>query len=372
MRLDQLLPTIANLRPDDVQNYLRSRGWSPVPDPRTLAVVYSHPLGNEVDVPLEPKLFDYGRRMAELVEMVAMVEQRSPVEVFSDLSLPPCDLLHFRVHSEQVGSGTLPFLEGLRLREAQKNLLLSVAHSAIQPQRYFPQLSRKEPTELLAQCREGQTTRGSYVMNVLVPVEPAIGRLPLEEPLGRRVTRLLMQTLGDIQQRLRCMDGEALLNVESRGMSANLLGALGEMYPPGEGSRLEIGVRWSRNRPPPVDTLERVQFIDGYFPMLRAAAGAMREQHPCTCELSGYVARLGRSAESPETSGDIVLVAQLGDPPVEARVHVSLPAKIYNDLAITAHREGRRLRITGILHREGRRWRLQEPNGVMLLVGEEE
>lgn len=371
MRIDKLIPTIAELRHDDVQGYLRGRGWVPVPDPREHVVVYTHASAGEVDVPLDSTLADYARRMGELVEHIAAVEQRSVLEVHSDLSMPPGDLLGFRVRSELVGSGTIPLVDGLRLREAQRNLILAAAHAAIQPQRYYPQLSRREPTALLAQCREAQTARGSYVMNLLVPVEPAIGKLPFTDPPGRRVTRLLMQTLNEIRHQLRSMDGEALLRMESRGMSANLLAALGEMYPPGEGSSLEISVRWARNRPPP-EVPERLSFTEGVFPLLRAVADAMREQHPSPCELSGYVTRLERPGEGAEGPGTIVLVAQVGEPPAEVRVHVALPAPVYNEMAIPAHREGRRLHMTGTLRREGRKWILNDPARIDWVTEEEE
>ena len=242
----------------------------------------------------------------------------------------------------------------------RRNLLLAAAHAAVQPQRYYPKLSRREPTELVAQCREAQTARGSYVLNLLVPVEPAIGRLPFNDPPGRRLTRLLMQTLSEVSQQLRRMDGEALLRMEGRGVSANLLAALGEMYPPGEGSSLEISARWARNRPPP-EAPSRLNFTDGVFPLLRSAARAMREQHPCASELSGYITRLERPGEGTGGAGTIVLVTQSGEPPAEIRVHVTLPPEVYNEKAIPAHREGRRLRMNGTLQREGRKWILNNP-----------
>src|SRR5262249_43441026 len=66
VRLDQLLPGIGDLRADDVQSYLRSCGFAPVPDPRETAVVYANERGDEVVVPLRRDLADYARRLGEL------------------------------------------------------------------------------------------------------------------------------------------------------------------------------------------------------------------------------------------------------------------------------------------------------------------
>lgn len=182
MRLDHIFPGVVELRPDDVQRYLRGRGWRPIDDPRATVAAYASARGDEVVVPLDRTLGDYARRLGELVDTVSRSEGRAPGEVLEELSLPPGDALSFRVRSDLVSSGTIPVLDSLRLREGQKNLLLAAAHSALVPQRYFPRLGRAEPTELLAQCREGQTARGSYVTTLLVPVAPAVGELAQEEP----------------------------------------------------------------------------------------------------------------------------------------------------------------------------------------------
>lgn len=223
MRLDQLLPGIGELRADDVQAYLRSRGWSRVPDARERVVVYAHPeTGDEVIVPLDPRFADYARRLGEGIETLAAIVRRSPVQVLEDLSLPAGDLLSFRIRSDLVGSGTIPLLDAIRLREAQKNLLLAAAHAVAAPQRYYARMGRREPVELVAACREGQTARGSYVSTLLVPVEPEVGRLPLDEPLGRRVTRLLMETLSAVRERLVRAEAELLLGDGLPGLSYNL------------------------------------------------------------------------------------------------------------------------------------------------------
>lgn len=371
MRIDQLFPGVAELRPDEVQAYLRSRGWSPMADPRDSAVVYASADGDEVVVPVVRALGDYARRFGELVETLAAVEKRPIQEVLEDLSLPSGDLLAFRVRSDLVISGTIPLLDAISIREAQKNLVLAAAHSVVEPRRYFPRMGRAEPMALLAACREAQTSRGSYITNLVVPVEPAIGRLPLEDPYGRRVTRLLMQTLSAVQQRLVRADGEGLLREPPRGLSYNFLAALAEMRPAGEQSSLDVSVRWSRGRAEP-DAPARASFNAAQFETMRAVAVALREEAPATCEIEGYVARLSRQGDQPLAEGEVVVLTLLGEHAAEARVHLVLSAEDYRNRAMPAHAEGRRVRVSGVLKRDGRLWILAAPTGFEVLPGDEE
>lgn len=89
MRLDQIFPGVAELRPDDVQRYLRGRGWHPIDDPRAVVAAYANPHGDEVVVPLDRSLGDYARRLGELLDTVSQSEGRSPGVVLEALRLPP-------------------------------------------------------------------------------------------------------------------------------------------------------------------------------------------------------------------------------------------------------------------------------------------
>lgn len=371
MRLDQLIPAIAELTADDVQSYLRTRGWFSVGDVRDVAVVYGHEGREQVMVPLDRTLGDYARVLGDLVDTLSKVEQRSPFELIEDLSTPPGDLVSFRVRSELVSSGTIPLLDALQIRESQRDLILSAAHSVIMPLPYFPRLGRAEPVELLARCREAQTARGSYISRVIIPVEPTVGRLPLEDPYGRRVTRLLMDTLSSVQQRLARADPEGLLTAPPKGLSYNLLTALASMKPPGERSNLEIGVRWSRGRAQP-EAPARVSFSAPQFEHMHPLAGALRERAPTTCDLEGYVTRLSRKGDQPGVKGEVVVLANLSDSSTSARVHMILSPDDYKQKAMLAHKEGRPVKVSGILRREGRRWRLDSPAGFEVLPGEDD
>ncbi len=249
--------------------------------------------------------------MAEVLAIVAEVEETTPLALAGELSQPAGDVLAVRGQSELARSGNFPLTESIRLREGTKNLLLASAHSAISPQAYFPRMSRNDAPALLASVREGQNQRGSFVARFIVPVEPAVGRkmtLQEEEPYGRRVMKLLMQALDGVRRVRGVGAYDELLSMQGQGVSGNLLAALAGMRSAVGAGALELSVSWARNRKPPAAKLPSAvcfpaEALDG----LDAVAEEMRGRAQTKgFALEGIVTRLDREGEA-RAPGDIVL-----------------------------------------------------------------
>jgi hypothetical protein len=363
-----LVPGIDAIRPSDVQQYLRNRGWSPRSAPREDEVEYVHSLKDtfvKIRVLLDPSFSDYALRMAELIDVLARVEGRSFLEILNDLLIPPGDRIRFRIFSESTRSGTISLEDSIRLRQATKQLVLASAHAALKPQRHFARLAQAPALELLQECRETQTERGSYVASLLVPVTPPVGSLELEEPYARRVTQTLMGALVETAGSIEAGEPGILLERAQVGVSSNFLAALAEMRPSGERSFVEIDMSWSRERPAPRLPRANVRFEQGVFGMFTEAARALRETTPVTGqEIEGFVVRLERPEK--DEPGEVVIAAQLEDYG-SAKVHVRLSAPAYA-LAANAHRDGLRVRVLGTLTKTGRRFELREPSGFEVLA----
>jgi len=365
------LSGLDSIRPEDAQQYLKHSGWKKADRPHhTGWILYARPApskGEQVTVQLviDSTLADYKRRMAELVEVVAAFERRSPLEVLGDLLLPPSDAIHCRVHSDAAQAGFIPLDDSIRMRQAQRQLLLACAHSELEPKNHFPRLSQGEAVDLVRSCREGPTARGSYVTTLIVPVDPAVDQLSIE-PFARRVTRRLMEALGETARLCETQDTDGLLSRAKLGISANFLLALSELRPPGERSHVEIGIAWSRARPAPVLERPRVRFSEGVFGLLAGAGQALRDRTPTPgVEVGGFVVRLARGAE-PDDAGEIVIAGELADRPGTSMVHVNLERNDYA-AAIDAHKLGLRVRVSGTLKVERRTLRIVKHSGLEVL-----
>jgi hypothetical protein len=357
------------IKPVPLQEYLRSRGWRLDKDlsEESGVVLYAHD-GLVVDVPQRTEFADYARRVAEVLSLVADVEQRSPLALVEELIQPAGDVLGVRVDSEIARSGTLPLLDSIRVREGTKNLILASAHSAITPQAYFPRMSRGDAATLLASVREGQNQRGSFVARFIVPVEPAVGeQVPMDDesfdPFGRQVVKLLMRALDGVH-RVRSLGAyDDLLSMEGQGVSGNLLAALAAMRTAIGAGSLELSMSWARNRKPPENVPSRVEFPAEALHGLDAVAEKMRGRAQTKgFELEGYVTTLKRPAAEVDTAGDVDIVPSGDDARELSKVSVHLASEPYKE-AIAAHRNGELVRVVGTLSKKGRRWILTDASG---------
>jgi hypothetical protein len=82
------LPGLDAIRPEDAQQYLKHSGWKKAdapPVPGSIVFTRAAPKGGKVTVQLV------------IVEVLAALEQRSPLDVLVDLLLPSSDAIHCRV-----------------------------------------------------------------------------------------------------------------------------------------------------------------------------------------------------------------------------------------------------------------------------------
>jgi hypothetical protein len=359
---------VTALRAEDLQLYLQSRGWNPDDNASSgLATVYRLPgePDAEILVPKRRDLGDYVLRMADAVMMLSAVEQRSVWEVMVDLASPPTDVVRLRLQSPDAASGTVALEEGLHLIQGGRDLLLAAACSAHQPQAYFPRPSYAPASEFLRNCRLGQTEQGGFVARIITPVPPAISpglvaengenEIPTGEPYERRVTLYLMAGLRAIEAAIAEGRPEKILQGVRQGVSANLCDALVTMTPSNPQASLEVSLAWSRARPPVPKRLRGpVAFAQGQFAVIREAGRRLREgAEPRRERIVGVVINL--QADPPQLLNPFegrVIVRAL----VEGRsnrVRFMLPQGDYAR-ACDAHRDRRRISVTGVLQRDAR------------------
>jgi hypothetical protein len=371
------------LRPEDVQMYLRSRGWKLDSDATTEKAVVYRFAGEpdaEIIVPRRRDLRDYVARVADIAQMLTAVERRSVWQILSDISGPPADVLRLAVAAQNSALGTLPLDEGIRLIQGGRDMLLSAACSVHNPQPYYPRQSFKEAVEFLESCRLGQTERGSFVATIVAPVPPLIesqGSLfdgdhvsVANEPFSRKVTIQLMRGLGYISESLETGAPDKILEGVGVGVSANLCQDIAAMRPPGDQSSLRIQMSWSANRPKlPPNVPVSVSLSHGTFSIIEEVGRRLREQStPKPDHIEGFVVLLRSESTLLEGfEGTIHVKTELAG--AAARIKLTLANKEEYVAAFQAHAEGKKVSVTGILHREAKIYELRDPSNFQVLDG---
>jgi hypothetical protein len=368
--------TLMAVRPLDVAAYLRFHGWRPVDGEspgRAVRWLLQAEEEYELLLPLDRAFRDFSLRLSEALKVLSAAEERSELEVLRDLTIAAVDVVRIRTQSHG-SEDAIPIQHGVALVEQSRNMMLAAACSAVEPRPQYPTRKPTRAVEYLHNLRLGQTERGSYVVTLISPVPPQLtadeeGRLfaDIEEPFERRVVRTLASGLQSTKRAAASVatraDGiEVFWRGVEQGISANLCEALAEMS--GEAQRgVTIRFAWSLTRPAP-EALFAVAFDDDAVPIISEAARVLREASPqLDVTLTGSVYRLERAGE--EAGPGRISVLGVVDGEVR-RATLDLGPDDY-DIAITAHRDGRIVSVSGDLVREGRGFVLATPRDFRLL-----
>jgi hypothetical protein len=367
------LAAFRGLNPHDIAAYLRTTGWREVETRPGHSSLWARKVDGEEVIaflPLDRIYRDFDLRMAEVVGTIAAAEDRSQLEILSDLQEANADVIRVRLKQVDTADGTLALIDrGVPLLESASELLLAAACAAIEPRPRYPTRKPEQVNEFVRQLRLGQSERGSYVLKILSPVPPSLTaqstRLrEVEEPFARRA----VQTLGRALQALRTASDQAMTSGESEpfeqavraGVSSNLCEAVVKMGGPVQpGDELVVSVTWARSRPPSPESVREVVIPSDRLPVIAEAARYFRAKaRPEPVELRGAVIKLHRLNQQELPSNAVTILTFLDGRP--QKVNVTLDDEDYRK-AVQAHKRGATVTCSGDLVRQGAQLVLQIP-----------
>ncbi|MEN9609838.1 MAG: hypothetical protein RLZZ628_652 [Bacteroidota bacterium] len=88
-----------------LQAYLRNTGWERIAVPKPSIALFHKTIGQElyeIILPLSKHFADYIERIADVLEVISVAEQREIHQILTDLSLPPADLVRFTVINPEI------------------------------------------------------------------------------------------------------------------------------------------------------------------------------------------------------------------------------------------------------------------------------
>jgi hypothetical protein len=306
--------TLRGIGLHDLVAYLRAKGWTEQASPYERASVWVKP-----DAPAEPAelllpksdgVADYIARMADVVAALEELEGRSQIEIAHDLMLASVDIVRLRHPAANDSADSIPIADGVSLIENARNLLFSVATTAVLPRSVLPPRRPPEAIEYMRNVHLGHTERGSYVVTLISRVAPLLtpgkpGLLEImEEPFPRVVTRTLSRALiatkNAVAEAASTGRFEAFERSVESGVSANLCDAIVGMARSEQGTHaISIHLHWAPSRPVPDAPPEPVLFREDAIPIIEEAARVFREEGPYEdAFVTGVVTRLHREPDA--------------------------------------------------------------------------
>ena len=354
--------------------YLIATGWTDDGDVANLATIWHRPSeeqsNSELLLPRERVARDYEDRVADLVFELGRFEEREPDEIVESIARLSVDLISVQVMHSDVEVGTIPLDDGVLLNEKARDLMTSAVLSAISKRRHFLGNHPPEASEYLHGLRLGQTRIGSYVINVIAPLE---ARPPHQvevdsSSFARQVTRNLagaLTALSDAANQFgQSNDMKAFDSAVEKGASANMCDALLGFSGVNRSRAFSILIAPAPSDPIPINSPLVHKFDQVAIEAIRQAADYFKENYVLRDQvITGYVKRLDRPRGV--EIGDVLITATLsGD--IEKNVSVELSALDYLE-AIHAHEGKLLVECRGDVHISPRAAKLLEATGFRVI-----
>ena len=362
--------SLATIPPHSLIAYAKAQGWQPTEAFGETSVVYEKEGAPELILPKSSDIGDYEDIVFQVIETLSRAEERGQLQIFSDLVSADKDNIRLSAKSGSA-DGVIGLDTGLGFLQSSYLLLQSAACSAVEPKVYYHAGRNRRATSYMQKVQLGQTERGSFVVNFLAPVPPALypdqsaiwpDRPP--EPFERLVTFRFVQALhaakeaaaGAVQSNLL----ESFYRLVPKGISANLCLALADLI--SFAGELDIGLTWARTRPLE-EGRHKIKFRSADEEIYREAARAFLEIEPRYDEtFTAYVVRFKR--EATEERGHIGLQLFGQSQPLAATADVS--DELYHT-AILAHEQKSLVQVTGDLQRKGQRWHFEPLHDLVIV-----
>ena len=250
---------LKTINPAKVVTYLKSNGWQQeiIDNDRVSVFIQRIDSGKElvIELPLKPEFRDFSRRMSEVIKTLEDAEQRSQLEIFTDIRTSWADVIRLRVHHPNLVDGSIPLEDSIRIQEYALNMILSAASSTIKPQTYFQEKMAKA-VDYTRQLRIGQTEESNaYILTIISPLSidktHSNGEISpiLPEPFERQVLKQLVSALetSRIAAENVASTGslDAFIGTEQNGISANFCEAMVGINENSGNSGVEIALSWS-------------------------------------------------------------------------------------------------------------------------------
>jgi hypothetical protein len=270
-----------------------------------------------------------------------------------EISRPQLDKQFFRTFPTDHDSGYTSLLSGVRTVQGVRNILGTSTRTVLEgPHFAFAGRPPAAVGNVLRAAELGPSRAGSYIVEVRLVTDLATRAPNGEEVTGRTILVQMLEAVSAAQTAVLADAAEAFDETVTAGVSADLCTALSDLSGPDRNEPFEITFRWARSRP--LDTAAHVVTFPGTSgSLLQVAARRLRGLNasgPAT--VTGVVEGLHDDA----ASGDRWRIKVRGELRTErfersrqTAVWVRLAHQAAYDRAITAHRQGRTITVSGEL-----------------------
>lgn len=351
--------------PTALRAYLADRGWVHQSTWRNRIMVWAKEQGgrtHEALVPLHELTGVYAVRIAELVELLSTIEERSQLEVYYDLLSARADVIRLRPLRGGDGAGWSLEASADLLGYA-RDLMLAAARAAERPGQ--PVYRGRSTGQVRDYVRSIQPLPGygqgaELTLHSLVPAgfaEQGYIDDEVKPPFPRQAMLSLNAGLQAAQDAVAAVQGGSGLSIfepmAAQGINANLCEAMATLAQQNDG--ISVNLSWAGVRPANAAAAEYA-FAPSSAEVFSSGAEWLRRRTPfLDAYITGEIVRLEREPPS-EYDGQAVVMCQLDERPVTLHVQFA-PAD--RDASLDAFRKGTEISLDCDIYREGNKYNVR-------------
>ncbi|MBY5947667.1 hypothetical protein [Photobacterium rosenbergii] len=364
-------PLLKQVNLENLYSFLSYKGWQRKSDIYLEKnQVFTSPKNSynesiDLTVPKSVKFIDYYSRIADVVNTLSLVYERTPEDLINSIASSCTDIFKARIIDTGLFENSLPIEEVYREVGGIRALFLYGASSEWSPERHFDSpLSKGQ--KFLENCRFGHTFQGSFGFTVELPIiKLSEDRDMFELPFERKVNERIARGLNLIQESVILDDADILVNSYSSAFNSKMCDALLNLSNQSTKS-VELLFNWAREieLSEDVSSFQSMILDERHYEVISYASEKLKQVPAEPAIISGRVINLHCSQNPVDDSiTKSVVVKHHSETKGKIDVKATLNTHSYKN-ACEAHITGKNLVIQGTLERSGSQWILSKIKSV--------
>lgn len=330
-----------------LQLYIESIGWDLHFEDESQRVFYKKDSPySQIIIPKDRNSKDYNYAIAEAINIIAEIINKTVVEVYNNLLNLSYDVIRFPI--DDISAISLGSLASI-ISEIKKLFIYSI-WSMYEPKNYYINKPSNEISNRIKETKVGYTEKGSYVIPILLPI--SIDSVLDKIPTPRKIANHFIKTINNIsiasKKAFDDDDYSYFINNINSGINANICDALASIHKE-TNSNIKIVSTLS---PIIIDNFikhESVILEKKYNNILSEASEKLKECEEIDFNESGYVIKLECLPEGTEGTVTMNFLSESG----LKKVKFDLDRERYNNVAVEAHHSASKIAISGKLIQKG-------------------
>lgn len=367
------------ISPEQMTRYLKLAGWKKIKYANERLSVYC--FGEQSDlvvaIPNNPQVSDYSNRLRDALTVLELVENKPVQDIAYTILIQGKDILRLRL----LETSAPAFDFGSRIVEELRKVLSYGASAEEIPEPFFTQ-PLSSGRNFLKRCTFGHTFPGSFGFTVETDVLAQPKQMKLlkkegapEAPFDRLVLERVMRGLSLTNEAVAAKSAQVIVEGYKEALNGNMCLALAKMLE-SEKSSFECGVRWSKSFEANRLYTAPIALNRTSLPYLLEAAAKLKgiAEQPVYITLVGEVTELKEAVNEEKKKKErvqkerriVIDILSSTEKTRPDRVRVFLRPDDYK-LACDAHRDKRRITLSGQLERHTKFWYVVNPEKVRVL-----